>query len=92
MSMEPDLAVTEHARWRAAERFAWFDTTTIEAEVRAALRAGRVNRERAHLGLSPRADPTSLYVWTEDGERIYALRHDENPPRFVVTTTLRRRT
>lgn len=85
------LYVTDHARWRAAERFPWFDTVTIEEEVRSALRAGRISSQRRHLGLSPTADPRSLYVWTPDGERVYALRHDENPPCFVVTTTMDRR-
>lgn len=90
--MRTDLAilVTDHAMWRAAERFPRFDTVRIEGEVRAALAAQRITTDRMLLGLARRSDPTSLYVWTEDGRRIYALRHDEVPPRFVVTTTMRR--
>jgi len=80
--------VTDHAMWRAAERFPHFDTVGIEQEVRSALSCGRLSPERAHLGLRPQADPTCLYVWTEDGERIYALRHDHET--FYVTTTKRR--
>lgn len=85
------VLVTDHAYWRAAERFPGFDTVTIEDEVRAALAAGRVQASRAGLGLHHKTDPTCLYAWVPRGYRIYALRHDENPPRFVVTTVLRRR-
>jgi hypothetical protein len=85
------VGVTDHAMWRAAERFPRFDTALIENEVRSALAAGRVSSERQHLGLKRGADPRSLYVWTPDGERVYALRHDEVPrPCFVVTTTMRK--
>jgi hypothetical protein len=84
------LVVTDHAMWRAAERFPRFDTVAIEEEVRSALRAGRISTDRQLLGLARRSDPRSLYVWTEDGERIYSLRHDDQPPCFVVTTTMRR--
>ena len=68
------LHITDHAYWRAAERFPGFDTVAIEQEVRSALSCGRLSPERAHLGLSPHPDPASLYVWTEDGQRIYALK------------------
>lgn len=81
------VVVTDHAMWRAAERFPHFDTVLIEREVQEALAAGRVSAERGQLGLNPRSDPTSLYVWTADGRRVYALRHD--PDTFVVTTTMR---
>lgn len=85
------VVVTDHAMWRAAERFPYFDTVTIEGEVRDAMRAGRVSAERAQLGLRPQADPRSLYVWTEDGERIYAVRADRRGENvFVVTTTMNR--
>ena len=85
------IDVTDHALWRAVERFreSWA-ADWIEDEVRAALIAGRISTDRHALGLARHSDPTSLYVWTPDGERIYALRHDEVPPRFVVTTTMRR--
>jgi len=85
---EYPVVVTDHAMWRAAERFPRFDTARIETEVQQALAAGRISAERAQLGLHAKADPTSLYVWTADGRRIYALRHD--PDTFVVTTTMRR--
>jgi hypothetical protein len=85
------LSVTEHARWRAAERFPRFDTVAIEDEVRSALAAGRLSREREHLGLERHADPTCFYVWTADQRRVYALRADATVRsyRLVVTTTLR---
>lgn len=81
------IEVTDHAMWRAAERFPRFDTVAIEDEVRAALRAGRVSAQRSQLGLHPKSDPRSLYVWTEDGGRVYAINHDEDV--FVVMTTMR---
>jgi hypothetical protein len=87
--MDAVVIVTDHAYWRAAERFPHFDTVTIDHEVREAIDAGRLSAEREHLGLHHRADPTCLYAWTLDGARIYALRHDERPPQWVVTTTMR---
>lgn len=87
--MIASVIVTDHAMWQAALRFPWFDTLRIEAEVCDALREGRVSTERAHLGLHRKADPTCLYAWTPDGARVYALRHDERPPQWVVTTVMR---
>lgn len=85
------IVVTDHAMWRAAERFRRFDTAAIEGEVRRALAAGRVSTERGPLGLEPHSDPASLYVWTANGERVYALKvHRDDPTIWVVTTTLRR--
>lgn len=83
------IEVSEHAMWQAAIRFPRFDTVLIEQEVRDALRARRVSAQRAHLGLHPSADPRTLYAWTEDGQRIYALRAETHPPCFVVVTTMR---
>lgn len=86
------MYVTDHARWRAAERFPWFDTTTIEEEVRQGLAAGRVGTDRYVLGLSRQlANPGSLYVWTEDRERIYAIKvNARDEDEWIVTTTMRR--
>lgn len=83
------LHITEHAYWRAAERFPRFDTVLIEQEVRSALSSGRVSPERAHLGLRPIPDPASLYVWTEDGQRVYALKAAGDA--FFVITVMDRR-
>lgn len=82
------IAVSEHAMWRAAERFPRFDTAMIEGEIRAAMAAGRITPDRGSVGLSSGSDPTCLYVWTLTGVRIYALRVDGES--FVVTTTMRR--
>ena len=83
------IYVTDHAMWRAAERFARFDTTTIEREVREALAAGRLTADRLSVGLARYG--TSLYVWTEDGERVYALKVNRNDEdEWIVTTTMRR--
>lgn len=88
---EMRLYVTDHARWRAAERFPRFDTVTIEDEVRAALAAGRVGTDRFALGLARVLHTASLYVWTEDAERIYALRvNRRDEEEWIVTTTMRR--
>lgn len=88
------IYVTDHARWRAAERFRYFDTATIEDEVRAALAAGRIHRDRFLLGLArqmPGTPSPALFVFTEDHERIYALKVNErDEEEWIVTTTLRR--
>lgn len=87
---EVPVVVTDHAMWRAAERFPWFDTTVIEQEVREALAAGRVVTDRRLLGLSAGSDPKSLYLAVPDGTRVYAVRVDRRDrDRFVVTTTMR---
>lgn len=89
LTVELPIYVTDHAMWRAAERFPRFDTVRIEREVRAALAAGRLTTDRLSVGLARRG--TSLYVWTEDGERIYALKvNQQNEEEWIVTTTMRR--
>jgi hypothetical protein len=82
------VTVSEHARWRAAERFRGFDTVRIEEEVVLALAEGRVS-PRKPPGLRGVPDPGSLYAWTPDGVRVYTLRHDPSSPDFRVTTTMR---
>jgi hypothetical protein len=82
------VLVTDHARRRARDRFDGFKGARIVDEVRDALVAGRLSSEKP-VGLAPPDDPSCLYVWTADGARVYALRHDVDPPRFVVTTTMR---
>ncbi len=84
------IFVSDHAMWRAAERFPWFDTVLIEKEVREALAAGRIVTDRRLLGLAAGSLPESLYVATPGGERVYAVRFDrDGHDRFVVTTTMR---
>ena len=84
-----DVLVSEHAMWRAAERFPWFDVALIEGEVRDALAAGRYSTEKP-AGLHPPDDPDSLYVWDPTGARVYALRVDrDTDTRWVVTTTMK---
>lgn len=86
------IYVTDHALYRAVERFrqTWA-ADWIEDEVRAALRAGRVTTDRHALGLARYSNPASLYVWTPDGERIYALKvNDRDEGEWIVTTTMRK--
>lgn len=86
------IEVSEHALWRACERFGICRAEQIEGEVRAALAAGRVTTDRRTFGLSSGSDPKSLYVRTLSGVRVYAVRVDEfDETRFVVTTTMRRK-
>ena len=83
------LSITHHAMWRAAERFPWFDTTLIEGEVWDAFTNRRVSPHRP-VGLRSNPDHVSLYAWTPDGLRVYALRSSRgNDNAFVVVTTLR---
>lgn len=80
------VVVTEHAMWRAAERFPWFDTVTIGDEVIEALREGRLSVEKPPHVSGNRCDE-GVYVWTPDGRRIYVVRNG-NDDCFVVITTL----
>ena len=79
------IGVTDHAMWRAAERFPRFDTALIEGEVRAALQEGRVARTKPPAGFSPWRE--GLYVWTPDEQRCYVL--EGYPNGFTVISTLR---
>lgn len=93
-----EVLVTDHAVYQFALRFhAEAPTTqhelprlrwTIEAEVREAFIERRFSKNKPK-GLHPPNDPRSLYAWSPGGYRVYAVRHDESPPRFVVTTTMR---
>lgn len=87
------IFVTDHALYRAVERFrqSWA-ADWIEDEVRAALTAGRIGTDRHALGLARQApDEAALFVWTPDGERIYALKVNRNDEaEWIVTTTMRR--
>jgi len=84
-----EIVVSEHAYWRAAERFPGFDTATIEEEVRRALRTGRVVTDRTRVGLHWGSDPTCLYLEGEGG-RVYATRVDAtNSDRVAVITVMR---
>jgi hypothetical protein len=92
------ILVTDHAVYQFALRFHADSPTSrahlfelrgiIDHEVREALSARRIS-PRKPSSLYPPDDPSSLYVWTEDEQRVYAIRHDEHPPQFVVTTTMR---
>ncbi len=93
-----DILVTDHAVYQFALRFHSEAPTSqrdlfhlrevIEHEVRDGLGSGRFSSEKPAT-LFPPSDPRALYVWTAGGQRIFAVRHDESPPRFVVTTTMR---
>lgn len=84
------VAVSEHAYWRAAERFPGFDTVLIEDEIFAALTSGRISPD-APPGVHRSAfSPDGLFVWTEDGQRVYTIRvSDIDSTSFVVVTVLR---
>jgi len=79
------IGVTDHAMWRAAERFPRFDTALIEGEVRAALQEGRVARTKPPAGFSPYRE--GLYAWTPDVLRCYVL--EGHADAYVVISTLR---
>ncbi len=80
-----------HALTRFLERFPEHKADrsldfVIEAEVRRALNDWRVSASKPP-GIAPPDDPKSIYVWTEDGERVYALLHGKT--HFAVMTTMR---
>jgi hypothetical protein len=81
------VVVSAHAYWRCAERFRGFDTLLIEEEVKAGIEAGRASAHRP-VGYAPNPHPTSFYVWTADGERLYAMKAADNA--LVVATVMRR--
>lgn len=86
------IEVSEHAYWRAAERFPGFLTETIEAEVALALAAGRVSATVPPPGIEPRIEYEGMWVWTADGRRVYAIRvHKNGGESFVVVTVLKPR-
>jgi hypothetical protein len=78
--------VSRHARERARQRWPELKLARIVDEVRAALNGGRLST-RKPPGISGQPASGSLYVWTEDGQRVYALRAEAG--RFVVWTTMR---
>jgi hypothetical protein len=81
------VLVTDHARLRARERFPGFKAARIVDEVRVGLRAGRFSKAKPPGWMGGGHTDASLYVWTEDGERIYAIKHHEEG--FTVCTTVR---
>jgi hypothetical protein len=81
------IVVSDHARERARERFPGFKAARIIDEVRLALRKGRFSKAPPPGWTGSYRSEGNLYAWTEDGERIYAIKHDEEG--FYVATTVR---
>jgi hypothetical protein len=81
------VAVTDHARERARERFPGFKSARIVDDVRSALRAGRVSTSKPP-GYGGSAGRSCLYVWTETGDRAYPLLA-EHDALLVLTTLVR---
>jgi hypothetical protein len=81
-----NVEVLPHARARARQRFPDFKTARIVDEVRAAIHGGRVSSSKP-VGIAPPDEPNTLYAWTDDGERVYALRTTDRS--FFVYTTMR---
>jgi len=82
------VEVSDHARLRARERFPGFKSARIVDEVRLAIREGRLSSKKPE-GFGGTAHSTCLYAWTSDGERLYALKHNDDC--LYVTTTVRRK-
>jgi hypothetical protein len=83
------IEVSDHAYWRAAERFRGFDTVGIEDEILVAFREKRVG-PKAPKGITNGSQNDSLYAWTADGHRVYVLRcHQQDERAFVVVTVMR---
>ena len=61
-----------HALQRAGERFPSIPLRQLEEEVRAAFSGGRLSGVRP-AWLSPSRGGASLYAWTPDRERTYAI-------------------
>jgi len=84
MSLADDIniVVSDHAMWRAAERFRGFDTVRIETEVRDALRAGRVS----YMNPNGHTKAKALYVWIPSKRRSYCLVAKKHA--LIVVTTM----
>jgi len=82
------ITVTAHAIWRAYERFPGFDPYDIDAEIRAAFRAGRVS-PRKPQGVLNDDDPGCLYAWTPDGYRVYVITPHTSGKSLAVKTTIK---
>lgn len=83
--------VTDHARQRCADRFPAFKRARIVQEVREAIADCRISAKLPPWIQTTATRCDALYVWNEDGERVYALEVDATDgSRFVVTTVLRR--
>lgn len=80
------ITVSRHARERLHERFPGVKAARIPDEVRNALLAGRISRSKPR-GLRPPDRADTLYAWTPDGERVYALQAGRRS--FHVYTTMR---
>ena len=88
MSAPFSITVTDHAYWRAAERFRGFDTLDIEGEIIEAFRAHRVSPD-APAEITNGTYGNSLYAWTADGRRVYVLRCSLQDERaFAVITVM----
>lgn len=78
------VAVSDHAREQARARFPGFKAARIIDDVREALCEGRCS------SVPPPWFPStadSLFVWTPDGLRVYALRSKNDC--LLVTTAMR---
>ena len=86
------IRVSDHAMWRAAERFRYFDVAEIEGEVRAALAAGRMSWQKPKAMraiVNTGSYFKGFYAWTPDGRRVYGiLPHARDATELVVATTM----
>ena len=91
MSAPFSITVTDHAYWRAAERFRGFDTVTIEDEIIDAF--GKRVSPDAPAEITYGTYGNSLYAWTSDGRRVYVLRcslQDERAFAVITVMSVRR--
>lgn len=80
------VRVTEHALWRAAER--WGRSVAadeIERDVSAAIAAGRLSGRRPGWHPATPQNQGASYVWTGDRRRLYVIRPTGTG--FLVLTT-----
>lgn len=80
-----EITVSIHARMRAVERFPEYKAARIVDDVREAIRAGRLTSVRPEE-VRVSYEYQSLYVWTENRERIFVLKvHDDERSLHVIT-------
>lgn len=80
-----EVEVTTHAREQARDRYPGFKAARIVDEVRQAFCEGRYGT-RPPKGTSAQCDERTLYAWTPDEIRCYAIR--PTVASMLVVTTL----
>ena len=81
------LVISEHAKKRMRERFPDVKPARMVDEVRLAFRERRFSGKRPPGFLGRKPEHYGFFAWTPDGQRIYAMRTNDQV--VTVTTVVR---